>query len=246
MRVLNFTLLFLAALLFFASCKLDKPILPGDPGYVKSTPPGGGSTGTGGNNNNGAAYGLTGYIKGTLNGTAFDWEVTNPFQNWAYNYGGVSYGNTQNTYIGDLQGDFSSLDASNQQSISISFHTFQVDSTKGDSAAIAKYFYSFLTTGSWNYSLNHNYVPDVKQVSVMYTDPAGNIFSTEEAPQPQANATFNVLSVTKLSATPYQSDGLEVNVSFSCTLYSAGSSGKSVTFNNVTSKFDLEDLLHHY
>lgn len=245
MRVLKFTLLFFAALLFFASCKLDKPILPGDPGYVQSTPPGGGSTGTGGSGKSGTLYGLTGYIKGTLDGSAFDWEVTNPFQKWTYNYAGTEVGNVQATYTGDLQGDFGSTDSTNQQMITISFHTLHADTTTQDSATIAKYFYGFLTTGSWNYSTTNNYATNVKQVSVTYSDANGNTFSTDDAPQPQANATFNVLSVTKLSPTLYQAEGAELSVAFSCTLYSADGSGKSVTFNNVTSKFDLEDLLHH-
>lgn len=47
------------------SCKLDKPILPGDPGYIAVTPPGGGDGGTGG--------GSTTIVTSDLPGT---WKVT--------------------------------------------------------------------------------------------------------------------------------------------------------------------------
>jgi len=242
MSLIKFTLIFFAASLLFASCKVDKPILPGDPGYVQSTPPGGGSTtgtGSGGNGNTGNGNSANYYIKGSLNGTAFDWEATTDYKDWITN--SVFVGNIDSGITtGALQAGFYSAQT-NLPAINIAFGTMQVNYNTLDSAAIAKYFYSFMTTGSWSYALNNNNgQPNVKVVEILYSDANGGNYSSLG---PQNNSTFNIVSITKLNTTINGVDGLVMKVTFSCTLYKGDGSGKTITLTNGESTVEMDDNL---
>lgn len=240
MRVFKLTLLFLTALLlFFASCKLDKPILPGDPGYVKSTLPGDTTTtgnGSGGSTNTSATY----YVKGTLNGKAFDWEAD--YKNWGTGDGKNSSTDPNGIETAELDGIISSYTSTTSiPDIGIGFRTYQVDLNNQSQTAIIAYFNGFVTTGNWDLATNSNLTPNTKNIVIYYDDANGNSYSSEGV---QTGNTANVTSVKQVAASLLERESLDIKVTFSCRLYNLDGSGSSITLTNAQASINIPDQLY--
>jgi len=242
MHIFKFTLIPFVILLLFASCKLDKPILPGDPGYVKSTPPGDTTTSKGGGNNTGTGTTTTAtyYIKGTLNGKAFDWEADEA--TWGTGNGKNSSTDQQGVETAELQGVISSYTSTQAiPSISIGIRTYQVDLNNQDEASIIAYFNGFVTTGNWNLATDNILTAGSKKIVIYYNDANGNNFSSEGI---QTGNSANIISVKQVPASLGTNESIDIKLTFSCKLYNLNGSGSSLTLSNAQASINIPDQLY--
>jgi len=207
MKNLNLIFLSIITLFFFSACKKDK-----NPDKSPTN-----------------QY----YIKGTLNNSLIDWEVTDDNTNWIT--ATASQGsNNQGVFTGSLTAQIYAAKGY-QPLIGIDFRTLYL-SYEDDKTA---YFNGFVTTGSWNFASTPFYNKGSKSVIVYYTDSQGNPYSSVGA---QAGS-LKVVSVTRIPAILVNNEALKIKVAFSCTLYPLSGTGSTVTLTNVDATMYMEDLI---
>src|SRR6185503_4401346 len=173
------------------------------------------------------------YIKGTLNGTTFDWEETDGNTNWVT--GSASAGSSdQGVFTGDLMAQISAIKGF-QPVIGVDFRTLQVSYEQDKSA----YFNSFVNTGPWAYAKSEDYTVGTKNIIIYYTDSNGKQYSTIGT----ETGNINVVSVIKIAADFAQNERLKIKVVFSCTLYPTDGTGDAIKLTNVDATLRLEDLI---
>jgi hypothetical protein len=251
MRSLQLLTLVFAISTLLWGCKLDKPILPGDPGYVKSTTTGN-TTGTGtgtGTTGTGTSTGGTGtgtttsasyYVKGTLGGKAFDWEVD--YTNWGTGDGKNSSTDQNGIETAELDGVISSYTSTSAiPAISIGFRTYQVDLNNQDQTAIIAYFNSYVTTGNWNLATDGILAPSTKKIVFYYNDANGNSYSSEGI---QTGSTANITSVKQVPSSSGVRESVDIQLTFSCELYNLNGSGSNIMLTNAQASINIPDQLY--
>ena len=235
MKSLNIKHLLIAMVLFLSACKLDKPILPGDKGYVAAVPPGD-STSTGTGTTGTGTTTTTGYyLTGTLGTTAINMIVDDSRKGWYE--GSLS---TLSSDTGEMTGRIEALitpgDTTKQQNVGVEFSTMQVNT----SANVQAYFDGFVNTGAWNYATSYNFVPGVKTLEIFYADSKGKTYSSVGA---QTGSTANISTVTVIAPHSGFNDGLKIKLSLNCVMYPTDGSAGSLPLKAEATVF-LEDQLH--
>jgi len=220
---------------FIASCKLDEPILPGQPGYVRSFPPGGDTTGTGtgtGGTGTGAVTSGTYFIKGTLGSQAFDWVVTNDAIGWVM----VS----DNAAGSGWESGFINTAAPGGQAIDVQFINA---TTQAQGESDLTYFNDYIPTGTWAFATQADNVNTlIKSVYIFYYDADGNFYQNADV----QTGTVTVTSVTPMAANNFFSNSLKVSLTISnCVLNPSGQSStplNPITLSNVSTTLMIEDI----
>jgi hypothetical protein len=222
--------LLLILTLFIASCKLDNPILPGQPGYVASTPPGGNTTGTGTGTGmgTGAVTAGTYYFKGTIGTQAFNWQVTNNLSGWVM--GSVTGSGT------GLESIVLNTNASQQQSLDIQFIN-NIALATGESALT--YFNNYIPTGTWNFAVQFaDFSTLTKSIYLFYTDSNGNFYTNADV----QTGSVTVVSVTPMAANSFFSNSLKITFTINnCVLNPQDATLSPVTLSNASATVLLED-----
>jgi hypothetical protein len=147
---IKFTLLFVAAVLFFSACKKsDTP---------KTTTP---------------AITATYYFQGTLNGQVTTWQITDGVTGYVTG-SSANITSNQNVVTGGLTASVSAA-AGLVPQIGIEFRTFQFDNSQG---VPTTYFDGFVNTGDWTFATTSTYTAGTKAIAVYYTDSQGNAYSS--------------------------------------------------------------------
>jgi hypothetical protein len=175
------------------------------------------------------------YVKGTLNGQAWNWQV--PADGSTYVVGSSSsLGNYQGTISGGITA-LVSASAGFQPQLGIEFKTFN----KGEDDDATTVFNNFVNTGNWAFASTLNYTVGTKSIVVYYTDNAGNQYSSTGS---QSGSSFNVVTVTPVTGSVYNSDsGLKIKVTFNCKLYPVSGTGSAITITNTEATVFLDNML---
>jgi hypothetical protein len=189
-------------------------------------------------NNNGKSSTSTAeyYFKGSLNGTATDWEATITGTGWTAG-SSAALVNDQGDISGGITAELTYFPAQ-QQVFGIEFKTFD----KGPDADAATVFNGFVQAGAWAYASTTDYIKATKSIVIYYTDSNGNQYSTIGS---QTGSTANVVSAIQVTGDAYNSDaGLKIKMTFTCTLYPVSGAGGSIKITNGEATMFLDDLLN--
>lgn len=220
------TLIFLLATLML-SCQ--KPIV-----FPEGAGPGGkGNPGSGSESNTGNALF---YFKGTLNGAPINWEVTDG-RTWSNGTTLRSELNNVGIITGSQGGTISTIRADFEvyPQIEIEFRTMQVstlDEHRYD------YLKSFVTTGIWQFDANEDLKVGTKAIIIRYIDKNNKEYTSLGAQN------GHIITIDKVTATPAELGipaGLDVKVSWSCTLYPYDGTGSPLTLTKAEALVHLED-----
>lgn len=231
-------------ILSYSACKLDKPIIPDNlqsssSGNGTTTGSGSGSGSGSGGSGTGSSTNATYYIKGTLNGQAFTWNVD--YVTWGTGNAKLSTIDQKGVETAELDGMISNY-ASSQAipSISIGFRTYQINMVNSDQSAVSAYFNTFINAGSWDYATDNALTANTQKIAIYYNDANGNAYSSEGV---QTGSTATISSVKQVAASLGVNESLDIKLSFSCKLYNLDGSGKSITLTNVQASINVPDNL---
>jgi hypothetical protein len=214
MRVLNVTLSFVIAVLFFTSCKKSNT----SPKSVSTTIT--------------AAY----YFKGTLNGHALTWQAALDGSPGYYTGSSSNTSLYQGINTGGLTALLSAATGLTPQ-LGVEFRTFRADLSQD----VPAYFNSFVNIGAWVYAASSSFTAGTKAIAIYYTDATGKQYSSIGA---QAASSANVLAVTPVPAQLGIHESLKIKLTFSCTLYPTDGTGSNLSLTSAEATVMLEDLLH--
>ncbi|MDN5287521.1 MAG: hypothetical protein JWR38_3795 [Mucilaginibacter sp.] len=171
-------------------------------------------------------------LKGTLNGQALNWQVTDDSDGWVA--GSVAAtSNDEGGIVGSLTALISKSPVFQPQ-LGIEFGFIH---TTFDSKSAA--FNSFIKTGLWNFR-NEFPADDQKFVSITYTDKDGNLYSSSKGTQTSG---VNIISTTSIPPQSGMEESLKIKLTFSCKLYPVEGTGNPLTLTNVEATVRLENLL---
>jgi hypothetical protein len=174
------------------------------------------------------------YFKGTLNGQALNWDVTNGTTGWI-NGSASSLTNTNGQITGSLTALLSAAGSFEPQ-LGFEFETFNVLPVDDESVI----FNNFIQVGAFSYATASGFAVGTKALIITYTDGQGNKYTSVGA---QTGSSLNIVSVTQIPATIGTNESLRINLTFSCTLYPVSGTGASLTITNATASVLLVDLL---
>jgi hypothetical protein len=214
MSISKSKLLLFSAAILLASCKKDKTVSP--------------------DSTSSQQY----YVKGTLNGNAFDWEVDN--KNWGLGFGMTVSTDQNNNQVAELQGAISSYTSKQAvPNLSVGFRTFQVGNL--DQPAMTAYFNGFITTGNWDFATDDILADGIKKIVIYYNDTNGNSYSSAGL---QTGNTANITSVKQVPALLGKEASLDIKLTFSCTMYNLNGYGPNITLSNTQANINVPDLLY--
>jgi hypothetical protein len=174
------------------------------------------------------------YFKGTLNGKALTWNVTDEFHGWVTGSsegGGSLY---QGLTIAGITALISSA-TTLQPQLGVEFRTFRHFYTDDKTTD----FYNFVGPGTWAYATADVFTVGAKIVIIHYTDQQGKTYSSLGT----QSGSVNILKVTQVPPEFGRNECLKIKVAFSCTLYPDDATGGNLTLTNVDATVRLEDLL---
>jgi hypothetical protein len=104
------------------------------------------------------------YFKGSLNGTATDWEATTTGTGWTAGSSAATV-NDQGDISGGITAELTYFPAQ-QQVFGIEFKTFD----KGPNDDAATVFNSFVQAGTWAYASTTDYIKNTKSIVILLSD----------------------------------------------------------------------------
>jgi hypothetical protein len=211
MKTIKLTLVLFLTVLLFSRCKKD-------------------SAKNDNTNTTNAEY----YFKGTLNGTALNWQVNDALNTWVEG-SSATLSNDQ----GNISGGITALiSAGNgfQPQFGIEFKTYN----KPAADDYTTVFSGFVKTGSWAYSTNASYAVGTKAIVIYYLDASGKEYTSVGG---QSGSTANVITITPIAASLGRNDAQKIKLTFNCTLYPADGTGAALNLTNAEATVFLEDLL---
>jgi hypothetical protein len=174
------------------------------------------------------------YFKGSLNGTAFNWAVTDGLTGWV-----TGSASALSTDKGDVTGSLIALISASttlQPQIGIQFSTYFVASGNDK----LTYFNSFVTTGAWALATNNSQTVGTKAIIMQYTDSKGKAYTSIGT---QTGASVNIVSATPVAATPGVNASLKIKLTINCALYPVDNTGGPLLLSNGEATLMLENLL---
>ncbi len=234
MKNLKLLSLIALAVSILASCQKDPPDFKA---YFAAngtgTATGGGTTTStgGGSTANASDY----YFKGTLNGAAFDWQVTDNVNGWIYVAAAITTVDTGVT-TGNIQAVIENATANAVPQLNLTFETISLNSGQNQST----YIKSFLATGAWVVDSTLFMPATVKAILVNYTDAQGNAYWSVGA---QAGSNAKLVAVTSVAASGHTKSGFKVKLTFNCNLYPVLGTGNTIVLSNAEATVFLGDSL---
>lgn len=178
------------------------------------------------------------YVKGTLNGQAWNWQVPTDLSGYIVG-SSATESNDQGTISGGLTALVSAASGLQPQ-LGIELKTFTKKEDEDESAI----FNAFVTTGSWVYASTSDYTTGTKSAVVYYTDSNGKTYSSIGS---QSGSSLNIISATPVQGSIYNSDsGLKVKLTFSCKLYPTDGTGNTLTITNTEATVFFDEQLIDY
>ncbi len=180
------------------------------------------------------------YFKGSLNGTAFNWEETEETQ-WRVgtsSSSSVLYGEGIGSLTASIEKEQSHPSLERKPSLGVTFQTFTIVESNVSPAV----FNSFVNAGTWAYSATAGGSPNTKNLVVEYMDEQGKSYNSIGS---QTGSTVNIIAVTPMAAIYGSKESLKIKMSLNCKLYAVDGNGAPLTMSNAEAVLYIENLFNH-